>query len=310
MPRGFRLKWTCHFDVDNEQIAAILENASKELVNTCAVLAGEKVSRLEQEYGSLLKSVKEIGGDSIRNIETVIEEDVKRSRETIAKVKHRKLAKLRNGRSDTGASYAPEDKAFTVKSKHCQVSDGSNGRSDTGASYAPEDKDFKVNSKQSTEGAKLPPVEIVNMSSRPLSEAELSVLKRGLSFVPTRRQTIAQLTAELKEWDRLMRLQEYWHGVEAQDSTHGDKKYKISKWVPPKGRDQWLDLYLEEVASSVIRETRRHGKSNLSSDEESALLRLIQDDTIVIRPADKGSGIVVMNSEYTGLPRSAGSGVG
>ena len=70
-----------------------------------------------------------------------------------------------------------------------------------------------MKSELSTEGAKLSLVAVVNMSSRPLSAAELSVLRRGLSFVPTRRQTAAQLEAELKEWDRFMSLQEYWHGV-------------------------------------------------------------------------------------------------
>ena len=35
----------------------------------------------------------------------------------------------------------------------------------------------------------------------------------------------------------------------------------------------------------------------VSRGEEEVLKRLLDDDTIVIRPADKGSGIVVMNSE-------------
>ncbi len=34
---------------------------------------------------------------------------------------------------------------------------------------------------------------------------------------------------------------------------------------------------------------------NLTKDEERALQNLMQDDSIVIHPADKGSGIVVMD---------------
>ena len=177
LPSGFRLKWKCHFDEDNKEIAAILEKASKELVSTCAVLAGEKVSRLEEEYGSLLQSVLETGEDSARNIERVIEEDVKRSKVNISKVKHRKLERLRNGRPVTDATDAPEKaSSSTVKSnlspERAELSPGHS----------------TVKSKLSPEGAKLSPVEIVNQSSRTLSAAELSVLKRGLSFVPTRKQ--------------------------------------------------------------------------------------------------------------------------
>ena len=51
------------------------------------------------------------------------------------------------------------------------------------------------------------------------------------------------------------------------------------------------------MTASVIRETRSRGGGNLSRDEEEALLRLIRDDSIIIRPADKGSGIVILNAE-------------
>ena len=43
------------------------------------------MARLEKEYGFLLQSVKEPREYAIRSIEAVIEEDVQRSRETIAK---------------------------------------------------------------------------------------------------------------------------------------------------------------------------------------------------------------------------------
>ena len=90
-----------------------------------------------------------------------------------------------------------------------------------------------------------------------------------------------------------MRLREFWHDVEVQRGAvqdDDDKKCKSTRWTPPKGRDPWLDLYLEEVTASVIRETRLRGGGNLSGDEEEALLRLIKDD-------DKGSSITILNAE-------------
>ena len=46
-----------------------------------------------------------------------------------------------------------------------------------------------------------------------------------------------------------------------------------------------------------MKETRSRGNGNLSKEEEAALLELISDNDIVIRPADKGSGIIIMNTK-------------
>lgn len=46
--------------------------------------------------------------------------------------------------------------------------------------------------------------------------------------------------------------------------------------------------------SNVPRQT----KSNLSKKEEQALKDLCDDDSIVIKEADKGGGVVVMNKAY------------
>ena len=146
-------------------------------------------------------------------------------------------------------------------------------------------------------------VEVVNMSSRKLTTDESSVLSRGLNFVPAKRQTIAHLTAELKQWERLMRLREYWSARPDEPNATGtasadpDSKFKTSTWTPPKGRDPCLDMYLEEVTSSSIRDVSRRGRHNLTPGEEAALTALVKDDSIIIRPADKGSAIVILNRE-------------
>ena len=74
-------------------------------------------------------------------------------------------------------------------------------------------------------------------------------------------------------------------------------RFECSPWVPPKGRDPWLDLYLEEVSSSIIRGLKKKGRSNISRSESEALLSLMRDDSIVIRPADKGSSFVILDKE-------------
>ena len=86
---------------------------------------------------------------------------------------------------------------------------------------------------------------------------------------------------------------------------HGDRntnedqdiKYKKSHWTPERGRDPWLDLYVEEVTKSVLTRVGKHRSGNLTKGEEKAIIELMEDKDIVIRPADKGSGIVVMNAK-------------
>ena len=67
-----------------------------------------------------------------------------------------------------------------------------------------------------------------------------------------------------------------------------DRRYKASKWTPPKGRDSCLDLYIAEVTRDIINSVRRTDTTNMTRKEEDALKKLMQDDEPVIRPADKG----------------------
>ena len=109
---------------------------------------------------------------------------------------------------------------------------------------------------------------------------------------------MAQLVSDLKDWERLMRLREYWSGKDDREERNDDDlQYKTSMWTPPKGRDPWLDLYLEEVTREIIRGTKTSGRENLTKAEHEALHDLIRDDSIVIRPADKGSGIVIFDTK-------------
>ena len=113
----------------------------------------------------------------MRVIESVVEEDITRSRDQITKVKDQKLSKLRPPRHEEHSSNST-----TASVKH-----------------------------------KPSPVEVINQSSTQLTATEMSVLSKGLTFVPSRRQTVAQLTADLKEWERLMRLREYWYDAKQVD---------------------------------------------------------------------------------------------
>ena len=60
-----------------------------------------------------------------------------------------------------------------------------------------------------------------------------------------------------------------------------------------------MDTYLELVKKDIVNNLKKGGKLNLNPDEKNAFYSLLHNENIVIRPTDKGSGIVVVDkTEY------------
>ncbi|XP_053392303.1 uncharacterized protein LOC128554986 [Mercenaria mercenaria] len=57
----------------------------------------------------------------------------------------------------------------------------------------------------------------------------------------------------------------------------------------------WLDLYTEMVKNDIVNSLKKVGKMNVTAEEQKAFQSLLHNNDIVIRPADKGSGIVVLD---------------
>ena len=71
---------------------------------------------------------------------------------------------------------------------------------------------------------------------------------------------------------------------------HSGKK---SNWSPPKGHPA-LEMFLSQMDGEIF--SLLPGKStsyNLTKEEWKAMRRLAEDRRIVIKPADKGSSVVV-----------------
>jgi hypothetical protein len=139
---------------------------------------------------------------------------------------------------------------------------------------------------------------VINLSTRILSDSETKLFTKGLKCVPTRRYIdLGRLLTDLKEWERRMRLKEYFYNEEMNDFNETDIKLKKeSIWTPDKGRDKWLDTYIEEVKDDVLNGLHRNFKMNITPSEEKEMKDLLNDPTIIIRPADKGSGIVILGA--------------
>jgi len=99
-----------------------------------------------------------------------------------------------------------------------------------------------------------------------------------------------------------MRLREFFFDKENETTElatesllYKFKENKKSNFTPGKGRDTWLDLYIEMVKNDIVNSLKKVGKMNVTVEEQKAFQSLLHNKDIVIRPADKGSGIVVLD---------------
>lgn len=140
----------------------------------------------------------------------------------------------------------------------------------------------------------------MNLSkNRLLSTSEQSVLEKGLSFIPVHFNTTGQtwdrleMEAGLTEYHRRIKLASFF---EEQEPPQRIPFIPKSDWEPQ-------NFQVEGEVHELIKKDRNTIKgirnitelTNLSEEEHSALKRLRNDNSIVIKPADKGSLVVIMD---------------
>ena len=116
----------------------------------------------------------------------------------------------------------------------------------------------------------------------------------GLNFCPTPQVNITELKRDLKEFERKLRLKEMFH-----DSPNSDDSLvkNASIFCPEKGSNKELDLYCEKIDQLELEENR-NVKNNLSKKQIKALTDLKNNKNLVIKEADKGSAVVIMDKTY------------
>ena len=142
---------------------------------------------------------------------------------------------------------------------------------------------------------------VVNLSNRDLTPAENSLLSKGLSFCPTPREidTFA-LRKDMLEYVRRLRLKEYFCGDRDVDGDVSEIPAfrKKSTWCPDRNRDLILETYVHMLERKIFsHDLRIRCQRNMSKEEQEALENLRGYEDIVIKQADKGSAVVVMDRE-------------
>ena len=137
---------------------------------------------------------------------------------------------------------------------------------------------------------------IINISSHHLSEGEKSVLLKGLKFCPAPKDfdTISHKNDNF-QFCRQLRQAEYFHGIDNQEESIVKGK---SNFVPPSGRNDFLDKIITSILNIPTPTKKNKCKWNITHLERQAIESLRKCEDIVIKEADKGSTVVIMDRSY------------
>ena len=162
---------------------------------------------------------------------------------------------------------------------------------------------------------------VVNLSKRILTDVEVSVLSKGLSFCPTpNKLDPGIMRSDLDKLHRNMRIKSHFDKI----GKEGKKKNNIDdqgndkvgnnlfatkpfKHQTFKMKSKWggpivvgnLEAFIaaNEMDFQQRPDVPQPSRRNFSPAENKAMLDLKNDNNIVIKPADKGSAVVVLDRE-------------
>ena len=137
---------------------------------------------------------------------------------------------------------------------------------------------------------------VFNLNQKTLSPSEIKVVEKGLEFSPTPSSVNeVDLGRDISDFSRRIRCKCFFKN-ESQENISATSKFKSkSTWNPPKGAPA-LELFLNQTEKDIL--SILPGKAtnyNLSKEEYLAMSSLQNDRSVVIKPADKGSAVVVWN---------------
>ena len=134
------------------------------------------------------------------------------------------------------------------------------------------------------------------LSSKTLSKCQTNILLRGLKFIPTTKHNNIELKSNIQNYTRRFRLAEFYQNKEGNDSENLIQKQ--SAFTPPWNRDRYLDDQIDLLNNLNLEQMQTKSKSNLSNMKQKELSKLTNDETIVIKHADKGRAAVILSTSH------------
>ena len=166
--------------------------------------------------------------------------------------------------------------------------------------------------------ANLPKMEnscISNLSKQKLTLYELKILNKGLNFVycDKNKNLEKRNKTQLEEFERKLQIKYYFFNLNKQKDNPNNEIYKNeiekepltsidrikikSHWEPPRP-DKDIANFCNKLKYQVKNaNTKYENKQNINNKEFKAMLNLRNNDKIIIKAADKGGGIVILNTK-------------
>ncbi|XP_013774920.1 uncharacterized protein LOC106459805 [Limulus polyphemus] len=143
---------------------------------------------------------------------------------------------------------------------------------------------------------------VLNLSSKTLTETQHNLLSKGLNFTPTPKNIDNfEVISEFQEFALRLRLREFFHNKTTNVNDIGTPFKEKSTWSPPVNREPHLESFITAIENDVIQAINSNIKvrNNLSYNEHAALISLKHGNDIIIKQADKGGVIVIQDkSDY------------
>ena len=144
---------------------------------------------------------------------------------------------------------------------------------------------------------------VINLSTKILTNHQISILSRGLKFIPSYATKINPIS-EMDLFIKTIKTQYHFRNIHTPKPAFYIKRK--SEWVPPDPEEQdiiQLIAALSNQASmtSNIPQPHDHSNttpqdnSNITPEEEEALKGLLRMHDIIIKPADKSGCFVIMD---------------
>ena len=136
---------------------------------------------------------------------------------------------------------------------------------------------------------------VTNLSSITLTNAQLSLLNKGLTYnVSTHKLHPQTLHNEITRFERTLQLHYFFTDKDSQTENRAAFTGN-PEWWPPKLSPK-ITNFCEQLKTTITTHKHTHKpNNNLTQKERQALRELKQNKDIIIKKADKSAGIVILN---------------
>ncbi|XP_053571770.1 E3 ubiquitin-protein ligase MARCHF6 [Bombina bombina] len=131
-----------------------------------------------------------------------------------------------------------------------------------------------------------------------------------LNFVPSAHFNLFETVLDVNRYVRKLTLQKHFYGMSDTSNSDISKELearcdhakKKSSFYPVHARPKALDIFQKTIEEklTILSEKnlkKSNNSSNLTASEKNALKSLSDNETILIRPSDKGGNVVVLNKK-------------